>query len=145
MDSPRSQAAAPMQEKSAFQHKRAARRRSPWIDRKSAYDRANPRAAAEDAFLALAAAAAPKKTAGVAEAEAEAGSQVSVLCLAGLWGHGRSVRRYIPRIASSKEVLRGLGSVGLVHGRDVARALLAMHGRWDRAQGERWILTNERL
>ena len=105
--------------------------RSPWIDRHSSYDRQNLRAAAEDAFLGL--------------STASPASHVSVLCLSGLWGHGRSPRRYIGAIASSKDQLRELGSVPLVHGRDVARAILQMHHLWARAEGQRWILTNERV
>ena len=105
---------------------------SPWTDRNSPYNKDNPRASAEDAFLSLA-------------KDTDSPAQVSVLCLSGLWGHGRSPRRFIGMLASSKEALRGLGSVPLVHGRDVARAILAMHNRWQKADGERWILTNERL
>lgn len=36
-------------------------------------------------------------------------------------------------------------SVHLVHGRDVARAILAIHDDWDKTQGQRWLLTNERV
>lgn len=103
---------------------------SPWIDRHSEVDKV-PRALAEDALLALNEAKDPVPT--------------SVLCLSGLWGHGRSPRRYVNAIAPTKERLAQLSSVHLVHGHDVARAVLAMHKQWSRAVGQRWLLTNERV
>jgi len=36
-------------------------------------------------------------------------------------------------------------SVHLVHGRDVARAIIAIHKQWEKTQGQRWMLTNERV
>lgn len=103
---------------------------SPWFDRKSKIDDV-PRARAENAFLEF--------------NSSKDAVQTSVLCLSGLWGHGRSPRRYVGRIAPTKESLAQLGSVHLVHGHDVARALLAMHEQWNKAAGQRWILTNERV
>jgi hypothetical protein len=97
---------------------------SPWKNRHSPHTSA-PRAVAEDALLSH--------------------SNTSVLNLSGLWGHGRSPRRYIGALAPSKEKLAQLGSVHLVHGLDVARAILAMHVQWEKARGERWLLTNERV
>ncbi|KDN45607.1 hypothetical protein K437DRAFT_256531 [Tilletiaria anomala UBC 951] len=128
-DSPKT-ALPPMTELKGKLKKHQKTPRSPWIDRNSEYDTTNPRAAAEDAFLALSTASPP--------------SRVSVLCLSGLWGHGRSPRRFIAAMASSKQRLRALGSLSLVHGRDVVRAILAMHSLWARAEGQRWVLTNDR-
>jgi hypothetical protein len=50
-----------------------------------------------------------------------------VLCLAGLWGGERHPRHWIARVAGSKEALAGKGSLHLVHGRDVSRAVVAAH------------------
>lgn len=103
---------------------------SPWFNRKSEIDNV-PRAIAENAFLDF-------------NSNKDA-VQTSVLCLAGLWGHGRSPRRYVGRIAPTKEQLSQLGSVHFIHGYDVALALLAMHEQWTKTAGQRWILTNERV
>lgn len=37
------------------------------------------------------------------------------------------------------------GSLHLIHGTDVARAILAVHGNFSQAQGQRWILTDCRI
>ena len=37
------------------------------------------------------------------------------------------------------------GSIHLIHGLDVARAILAVHAQFDRAAGERWLLTDLRV
>ena len=79
-----------------------------WTTRHSAYVNSNPRATAEDELLALSA-------------------DAVVLNLAGLWGSSRDVINWIPRVAPSKEAVRTKGSLHLVHGRDVARAILAVH------------------
>lgn len=109
---------------------------SPWVDRHSPYDKTIPRAAAEDEFLSL---SQPNNPLGSSP------RNVSVLNLSGLWGHGRSPRRFIARGAPSKDVLGSLASVHLVHGRDVARSIIAMHNQFVKAQGQRWILTNQRV
>lgn len=67
------------------------------------------------------------------------------LLLCGLWGHGRSVRNYMSRLPDNKDVYRGLASVHLIHGRDVARGVVAAHGGIEKAVGKRWILTNGRI
>ncbi|PWN51200.1 hypothetical protein IE53DRAFT_314344 [Violaceomyces palustris] len=109
---------------------------SPWINRNTPLpDNPPPRAITEQAFLAL------SKSDNNLSARP---FHVSVLNLCGLWGHGRSPRRFVSVVASSKEALRNLSGVCLVHGRDVARAIIAMHENYDRADGERWILTNGR-
>ncbi|PWN31673.1 uncharacterized protein FA14DRAFT_162608 [Meira miltonrushii] len=103
---------------------------SPWFDRNSKIDDV-PRSRGENAFLEF--------------NQNKDAVQTSVLCLSGLWGHGRSLRRYVGRIAPTRERLAKLGSVHFIHGHDLARALLAMHDQWNKAAGQRWILTNERV
>jgi len=68
----------------------------------------------------------------------------AVLDLAGLWGAARDPRAWIPRVAGSKAALAAKGSLHLVHGEDVARAVLAVVARWDLAVGNRWLLTDLR-
>ncbi|KAK7466196.1 hypothetical protein VKT23_004920 [Stygiomarasmius scandens] len=69
----------------------------------------------------------------------------TVLDLAGLWGGSRSMKNYVGRVAPTKEVLKNKGSIHMIHGIDVARAILAVHGNWSKASGERWILTDGRV
>ena len=110
--------------------------KSVWKDRHSEVQPV-PRAIAEDAFLSL------NHPDNMLQ---KVRVPTSVLCLCGLWGHGRSPRRFINLIAPTKERLKGLGSIHFVHGHDVARAILAMVMHWDRTGGaQRWLLTNERV
>ncbi|CAO1630138.1 unnamed protein product [Sympodiomycopsis kandeliae] len=95
-----------------------------------------PRALAENYLLSL------SKT---NNAIREAPISVTVLLLCGLWGHGRSVRHFIPRLPANKEAFRNLGSIQMIHGRDVARAVLAARAQFQKANGKRWILTNNRV
>ncbi|KAK7033660.1 hypothetical protein VNI00_012660 [Paramarasmius palmivorus] len=69
----------------------------------------------------------------------------TVLNLAGLWGGTRSMRNYVGRIAPSKEVLKNKGSLHMIHGDDVARAILAVHQDWEKASGQRWLVTDLRI
>lgn len=69
----------------------------------------------------------------------------TVLNLAGLWGGQRVVRNWLGRVAPTKEALKNKGSVHLIHGLDVARALLAVHAEFDKAAGQRWLLTDGRV
>jgi len=107
----------------------------PWKDRHSEVQPV-PRAKAEDALLSL------NKERNMIQKKM---IPTSVLCLSGLWGHGRSPRRYMSAIAPSKEKLKGLKSVHFIHGHDVARAVLAMVTQWEKAEAQRWLLTNERV
>ena len=95
--------------------------KSHWTDRHSPYNSTNSRAVAEDELLSLGG---------------------CVLNLAGLWGGERQPKTWVGRVAKSKEDVRGKKSLHLVHGLDVARAVLAVTGRWDRATGERFMLTD---
>jgi hypothetical protein len=94
---------------------------SHWADRRSPYNTSNARAVAEDELLSLGG---------------------CVLNLAGLWGSERQPKNWVGRVAKSKEDVKGKKSLHLVHGLDVARAVLAVMGRWNKAIGERWMLTD---
>lgn len=108
---------------------------SPWIDESSPYSPL-PRAISEEKLLAL------SKPNNAVRAKP---ISTAVLLLCGLWGHGRSVRRYLSRLPGDKNVVREMGSVHFVHGRDVGRACVAMAKDFDIAAGKRWILTNQRI
>lgn len=69
----------------------------------------------------------------------------AVLNLAGLWGGSRSMKNYVGKVAPTKEVLKIKGSIHMIHGIDVARAILAVHDNFSKAQGQRWILTDGRV
>ncbi|CZT42044.1 uncharacterized protein RSE6_01875 [Rhynchosporium secalis] len=92
-----------------------------WVTRHSPYNTSDARAQAEDALLALGG---------------------CVLDLAGLWGGERNVRHWIDRVAASKEGLGTKKSLHMVHGIDVARGIVAVHERWEKAKGERFMLTD---
>ncbi|KAK3997954.1 hypothetical protein QBC44DRAFT_314703 [Cladorrhinum sp. PSN332] len=99
---------------------------SPWVDRHSPYNTANPRAIAEEELLSLGG---------------------CVLNLSGLWGGQRDPKSWIPRVAATKEQVKGKKSLHLIHGEDVARAILAVtsasNEKWDEAgKGQRWMLTD---
>ncbi|KAF7967973.1 hypothetical protein HWV62_32443 [Athelia sp. TMB] len=138
-----------------------------WVDRHTPPDADNPRAAAEAELLAL--------------------RDTAVLNLAGLWGGARSIRRYVGRVAPTKDALRNKvlppspvlpipptpysphplpyspalhqtpntkpptltrtrqGSLHMIHGSDVARALLAVHAAFARAAGQRFVLSDARV
>lgn len=87
-----------------------------WVTRRSAYDRANARAVAEDELLALGG---------------------CVLNLSGLWGGTRRPRDWIGRVAGTKKQLGGKTSLHMVHGLDVARAVVAVSRAF--TAGERWV------
>ncbi|KAH8673328.1 hypothetical protein BX600DRAFT_378117 [Xylariales sp. PMI_506] len=89
-----------------------------WQDDNSAYNAADPRAVAEDELMRVAGAA--------------------VLNLAGLYGGARQPRDWVDRVVRSKEELRGKGSLHLIHGDDVARAIVALHR--DFTPSKRWLL-----
>ncbi|KAK4143437.1 uncharacterized protein C8A04DRAFT_12338 [Dichotomopilus funicola] len=70
-----------------------------------------------------------------------------VLNLSGLWGGSRSPRNWARRVAHTKELLRGKASLHLIHGLDVARALVAIveggEGKWETVgRGQRWMVTD---
>ncbi|KAF8176167.1 hypothetical protein K438DRAFT_1979298 [Mycena galopus ATCC 62051] len=69
----------------------------------------------------------------------------TVLNLAGLWGGQRVVRNWLARVAPTKDALAGKGSLHLIHGLDLARAILAVHADFSKAAGQRWLLTDGRV
>lgn len=95
-----------------------------WYDRHSPYERLKPRVHGEEELLSLGG---------------------TVLNLAGLWGGSRHMKNYVDRVAPSKEALKAKGSIHLIHGHDVARAVLAIHASFSKAKGERWLLTDMRV
>ncbi|KAF9459974.1 hypothetical protein BDZ94DRAFT_1311931 [Collybia nuda] len=98
-----------------------------WYDRLTPHA-ATPRAIAEDELLKLS----PE-------------TPTTVLNLAGLWGGSRDMRNWVGRVAPSKEVLRNKGSIHMLHGTDLARAILAVHSNFSKASGERWLITDGRV
>ncbi|KAG0170253.1 hypothetical protein DFQ30_002738 [Apophysomyces sp. BC1015] len=66
----------------------------------------------------------------------------SVLHLAGLWGDQRQPRNWVSRFASADKIRGKLltRQLHLIHGKDVARAIVAVHNKFKR--GERWIVTD---
>jgi len=89
-----------------------------WVTRHSRYDKSNARAIAEDELLQLGG---------------------CVLNLSGLWGGARQPRNWIDRVASTKEKLKEKTSLHLIHGHDVARAIVAVHRNFSRAMGQRFV------
>jgi len=69
----------------------------------------------------------------------------AVLNLAGLWGGSRSPHSWVTRVAPTKEALKDKGSLHLIHGIDVSRAILAIHTNISKAAGQRWIITDGRV
>jgi len=98
---------------------------SGWNDHKSPYDKHNDRAIAEDELLSL------------------RGTSSTVLNLAGLYDdEGRNPRKWVPRVAKTKSDVYGKQALHLIHGADVARALVAVHSHFDKVAKQRWILTD---
>ncbi|OBZ66168.1 hypothetical protein A0H81_13754 [Grifola frondosa] len=99
-----------------------------WIDRHSPFDATNDRANAEIELLALS----PE-------------APTTVLNLCGLWGGQRIPKNWISRVAPTKDALKNKGSIHMIHGEDVARAVLAVHRQPAKATGQRWLLTDGRV
>ncbi|KAF9037627.1 hypothetical protein BJ165DRAFT_1353396 [Panaeolus papilionaceus] len=104
-----------------------------WYDRHSAF-KLTPRAEAEEELLSL-----------------SSEHPSTILNLAGLWGGSRSMRGVVGRLAPTKEALKNRAnkplqaSLHMIHGIDVARSILAVHQDFDKAEGQRWILTDGRI
>ncbi|CAO3694210.1 unnamed protein product [Umbelopsis ramanniana] len=67
----------------------------------------------------------------------------TVLHLCGLWGGQRQPKNWMPRM-NKPEAIKGkilTRQLHLVHGKDVARAILAVHGQF--TPGERWLITDQ--
>lgn len=73
-----------------------------------------------------------------------------VLNLAGLYGGARTPRNWLSRVAKTKEQLAEKGALHLIHGKDVARAVIAViknelagaGGRKAAIFGKRWIIAD---
>jgi nucleoside-diphosphate-sugar epimerase len=104
---------------------------SVWKDRHSPYDTSNLRAIAEDELLALSAQAGHIRT--------------TALDLCGLWGGARDPRHWVSRVAPNKEALAKKGSLHMIHGEDVARAIVAVHEQPEVVNNQRWIITDGRV
>jgi hypothetical protein len=89
-----------------------------WVTRHSKYNTTDARAIAEDELLSLGG---------------------CVLDLSGLWGGQRMVKHWIDRVASTKELLGSKTSLHMVHGEDVSRGIIAVHERFEKARGERFV------
>ncbi|KAK7966851.1 uncharacterized protein PG986_001128 [Apiospora aurea] len=89
-----------------------------WQDESSPYDQSDVRGIAEDELMAVA--------------------DGAVLDLSGLYGGSRQPRHWVDRVVQTKEDLRAKGAVHLVHGQDVARAIVALHRHF--TPGRRWII-----
>ncbi|CAD6447252.1 210bc1bf-244e-42de-bd2b-456101b8d96c [Sclerotinia trifoliorum] len=94
---------------------------STWVTRHSLYNVANDRAIAEDELIELGG---------------------CVLNLSGLWGGERNAKHWIERVASSKEMLSNKKSLHMVHGLDVSRGIVGVIGKWEKAKGQRFMLTD---
>ena len=92
-----------------------------WVSRRSPYDTNNARAIAEDELLKLGG---------------------CVLNLAGLWGGARDPKTWVDRVAKTKEDVKSKKSLHMVHGLDVARAVVAVMGYGYSGRGQRWMLTD---
>ncbi|GAB7345627.1 hypothetical protein MBLNU457_3923t1 [Dothideomycetes sp. NU457] len=92
-----------------------------WVTRRSRYNKSNARAVAEDELLGLGG---------------------CVLNLSGLWGGPRQPKNWVSRVAKTKDDVKGKKSLHMVHGEDVARAVVAVCAKWERARGQRWMLTD---
>ena len=94
-----------------------------WSNHKSPHDTSNPRAIAEDELLECASS--------------------TVLNLAGLYDDKiRRPQNWVSRVAKTKADVKGKQSLHLIHGKDVARGIVACHGNFDAVKGQRWILTD---
>ncbi|KAK8038296.1 hypothetical protein PG994_015063 [Apiospora phragmitis] len=89
-----------------------------WQDESSPYDKSDVRGIAEDELMEVA--------------------DGAVLDLSGLYGGSRQPRHWVDRVVQTKEDLRAKGAVHLIHGQDVARAIVALHRNF--TPGQRWLL-----
>ena len=66
-----------------------------------------------------------------------------VLNLAGLYGGERSPRSWVVRVAKTKAEVKAKKALHLIHGEDVARAIIGVHAKF--TPGKRWLLTDLRV
>jgi hypothetical protein len=89
-----------------------------WVTRHSKYDISNERAIAEDEMLQLGG---------------------CILNLSGLWGGTRQPRNWVDRVAPTKDKLKAKTSLHLIHGYDVARAVIGVHRKFHLGSGQRFV------
>lgn len=75
------------------------------------------------------------------------GKRAAVFNLAGLYGGERRPRNWVGRVAKSEGDARGKGALHLIHGDDVARAVVAACERscFERVGGKRWVVCDGRV
>lgn len=106
-----------------------------YTDRHSPYLTSDPRAVAED------------------ELRASEVVDGMVLSLSGLWGGTRDPKNWVGRVAFSKEAMRHKTSLHMIHGLDIARAVVKIletceeekegEKKWEEhGKGQRWMLTD---
>lgn len=93
-----------------------------WNNENAVHDTANDRAIAEDELLRL---------------------EGCVLNLAGLYGGERDPKNWVTRVAKTKDEVRGKKALHLIHGQDVARAIVSVHEKF--TSRKRWLLTDLRV
>lgn len=93
-----------------------------WNTHDSPYDTTNPRAIAEDELLRL---------------------NGCVLNLSGLYGGERDPRNWVARVATTKGEVEKKKALHVVHGEDVARAIVAVHENFE--GGKRWLVSDLRV
>ncbi|GME40940.1 hypothetical protein GTA08_BOTSDO00549 [Neofusicoccum parvum] len=91
-----------------------------WNTSDSSYDTKNDRAVAEDELR-----------------ECVSGC---VLNLSGLYGGSRRPNTWVTRVAKTKDQVKAKNALHLVHGEDVARAIIAVHRKF--TPGKRWVVTD---
>jgi hypothetical protein len=79
----------------------------------------------------------------IAEDELRECARGCILNLAGLWGGSRQPQNWLPRVAKTKEQLGSKGALHLIHGQDVAKAIVALHRNFTPAA--RWLVTDMRI
>jgi hypothetical protein len=95
-----------------------------WNDYSSPYDTTNVRAIAEDELRDLGG---------------------CVLNLAGLYGGERDPKNWVTRVATTKEQVKGKLALHLVHGADVAWAIVGVYRTREEMEGRRWVVTDLRV
>ncbi|KAL2207084.1 hypothetical protein CC79DRAFT_1271771 [Sarocladium strictum] len=93
-----------------------------WSDDQSPYNKEDPRATAEDELLN------------------DSNVSATVLNLAGLYGGTRQPRDWLSRVIKSKDDLKKKGALHVIHGEDVARAVVAVHRNKGNASGKRYLI-----
>ncbi|KKY21463.1 hypothetical protein UCRPC4_g03726 [Phaeomoniella chlamydospora] len=105
-----------------------------WNDYTSPYDHSNGRAIAEDELLSLG-----------SGSSSGGGGGTTVLNLAGLYGGSRQPRNWVTRVATTKAQVKAKAALHLIHGNDVAKAIVGVFHNFENVKGRRWIVTDLRV